>query len=47
MDKESILLVEDDEVFSRVMTRTLSHRDYKVSHAATKRRPTTDKEHAV
>ena len=34
MNKEHILLVEDDEVFSRVMTRALSHRDYQVSHAA-------------
>ncbi|MBL4573130.1 MAG: response regulator transcription factor [Gammaproteobacteria bacterium] len=36
MDKEHILLVEDDEVFSRVMTRALTHRDYDVSHAANK-----------
>jgi two-component system response regulator RegA len=35
MDKEHILLVEDDEVFSRVMTRALKHRNYEVSHAAT------------
>jgi two-component system, response regulator RegA len=34
MNKEHILLVEDDEVFSRVMIRSLSHRDYDVSHAA-------------
>lgn len=34
MDKEHILLVEDDEVFSRVMSRALSHRDYRVSQAA-------------
>jgi two-component system response regulator RegA len=34
MDKEHILLVEDDEVFSQVMTRALLHRDYEVSHAA-------------
>lgn len=34
MDKEHILLVEDDEVFSRVMSRALMHRDYQVSHAA-------------
>ncbi|GJM12685.1 MAG: DNA-binding response regulator [Pseudohongiella sp.] len=34
MKKEHILLVEDDEVFSRVMSRALSHRDYEVSHAA-------------
>ena len=34
MDKEHILLVEDDEVFSRVMTRALAHRNYEVSHAA-------------
>ena len=33
MSKEHILLVEDDEVFSRVMSRALSHRDYDVSHA--------------
>jgi two-component system response regulator RegA len=35
MNKEHILLVEDDEVFSRVMTRALLHRNYEVSHAAT------------
>lgn len=34
MSKQHILLVEDDEVFSRVMTRALTHRDYEVSHAA-------------
>lgn len=34
MNKEHILLVEDDEVFSRVMSRALSHRNYQVSHAA-------------
>ncbi|MEX0962415.1 MAG: response regulator [Pseudohongiellaceae bacterium] len=34
MDKERILLVEDDEVFSRVMSRALLHRDYEVSQAA-------------
>ena len=34
MEKEHILLVEDDEVFSRVMTHALLHRDYEVSHAA-------------
>lgn len=34
MDKKHILLVEDDEVFSRVMSRALTHRDYEVSHAA-------------
>lgn len=34
MGKEHILLVEDDEVFSRVMSRALQHRDYDVSHAA-------------
>lgn len=33
MDKEHILLVEDDKVFSRVMTRALLHRGYGVSHA--------------
>lgn len=33
MDRDHILLVEDDEVFSRVMTRALLHRDYEVSHA--------------
>lgn len=36
MSKGHILLVEDDEVFSRVMARALSHRDYEVSHAANK-----------
>jgi two-component system response regulator RegA len=34
MDKEHILLIEDDEVFSHVMARALAHRDYAVSHAA-------------
>lgn len=34
MDKKHILLVEDDDVFSRVMSRALFHRDYDVSHAA-------------
>ncbi len=34
MDKARILLVEDDEVFARVMGRALLHRDYEVSHAA-------------
>ena len=34
MDNAHILLVEDDEVFARVMSRALLHRDYKVSHAA-------------
>jgi two-component system response regulator RegA len=34
MDQEHILLVEDDEVFSRVMSRALSHRQYEVSLAA-------------
>lgn len=31
--KEHILIVEDDEVFARVMGRALNHRDYEVSHA--------------
>lgn len=34
MEKKHILLVEDDEVFSRVMSRALSHRGYEVSLAA-------------
>ena len=34
MNKEHILLVEDDDVFARVMSRALTHRDYDVSHAA-------------
>jgi two-component system, response regulator RegA len=34
MSSNLILLVEDDEVFARVMRRALSHRDYEVSHAA-------------
>ncbi len=34
MDKEQLLLVEDDEVFSRVMVRALSARNYEVAHAA-------------
>tara|TARA_B110000444_G_C18735848_1_gene545572 strand:- start:178 stop:723 length:546 start_codon:yes stop_codon:yes gene_type:complete len=34
LSKGQLLLVEDDEVFSRVMTRALSHRDYDVSNAA-------------
>lgn len=34
MNQEHILLVEDDEVFSRVMSRALSHRQYEVSIAA-------------
>ena len=34
MNKKHILLVEDDEVFSEVMTRALLHRNYEVSHAA-------------
>lgn len=32
-DIAHILLVEDDEVFARVMTRALSQREYEVSHA--------------
>lgn len=35
MIKQHILLVEDDEVFARVMGRALNHRDYEVSHALT------------
>ncbi len=34
MNQEHILLVEDDEVFSRVMSRALSHRNYTVSQAS-------------
>lgn len=34
MDRSQLLLVEDDEVFSRVMSRALEHRGYEVSHAA-------------
>ena len=34
LNKKHILLVEDDEVFSRVMTRALTQRDYTVSNAA-------------
>jgi len=34
MNKKHILLVEDDEVFSDVMTRALLHRNYGASHAA-------------
>ena len=34
MNKKHILLVEDDEVFSDVMTRALLHRNYDASHAA-------------
>ena len=34
MNKKHILLVEDDEVFSQVMTRALLHRNYEASHAA-------------
>ncbi len=34
MDREHILLVEDDEVFARVMSRALLHRGYEISHAA-------------
>lgn len=34
MDRSKLLLVEDDEVFSRVMSRALDHRGYEVSHAA-------------
>lgn len=33
MNQQHILIVEDDEVFARVMGRALNHRDYKVSHA--------------
>lgn len=34
MEEEHILIVEDDEVFSHVISRALSQRDYKVSQAA-------------
>jgi len=34
MNKKHILVVEDDEVFSQVMTRALLHRNYEASHAA-------------
>ncbi len=34
MHQDHILLVEDDEVFSRVMSRALLHRQYEVSRAA-------------
>ncbi len=37
MDKEHILLVEDDEVFCRVMSRALGHRNYDVSQAASEK----------
>jgi len=33
-EKETILLVEDDDVFSRVISRALGHRGYEVFHAA-------------
>lgn len=33
-DVAHILLVEDDEVFARVMARALSQREYEVSHAS-------------
>lgn len=33
MSSATILLVEDDEVFARVITRAMAHRDYRVVHA--------------
>ena len=33
-EKHTILLVEDDDVFSRVISRALGHRGYEVFHAA-------------
>lgn len=33
-EETHILLVEDDEVFSRVISRALANREYQVSHAA-------------
>lgn len=33
-EQQTILLVEDDDVFSRVVSRALVHRGYEVSHAA-------------
>ena len=38
MTNVRILLVEDDDVFARVITRVLSHRDYCILHAADSRR---------
>ena len=35
MARGNILLVEDDEVFARVMSRALEQRSYAVSHAQT------------
>ena len=35
MDSEKLLLVEDDEVFARVISRALKHRNFSVSHAKT------------
>lgn len=34
MEETQILLVEDDEVFARVISRALSQREYEVSHAS-------------
>lgn len=34
MSNRDILLVEDDEVFARVITRAMAHRGYTVHHAA-------------
>ncbi|MGM0632327.1 MAG: response regulator transcription factor [Pseudomonadota bacterium] len=33
MNDHNILLVEDDEVFARVISRAMAHRDYTVHHA--------------
>ena len=33
MTSENLLLVEDDDVFARVISRALQHRGYEVSHA--------------
>lgn len=33
-EEAHILLVEDDEVFARVISRALTHREYQVEHAA-------------
>lgn len=37
MDRAQLLLVEDDEVFARVMDRALKQRDYEVAHAMNER----------
>lgn len=34
IERKTILLVEDDEVFARVISRALTHRGYEVSHAS-------------